>query len=70
MDQKLPLSGGSMGEGPLQVTPHRVAGQPHPASQNKVVRNGNTFYSDGASMRTNTTQSTSTHMANRLKQKQ
>ena len=57
-----------MGEGPLQITPQRI-GQPHPASQNKVVRNGNTFYSDG-SMRTNTTQSTSNHMANRLKQKQ
>lgn len=56
-----------MGEGPLQVTPQTRTGQPHPASQNKVVRNGNTFYSDG-SMRTNTT-STSTHMANRLKQK-
>ena len=33
------------------------------------MRNGNTFYSDG-SMRTNTTNATSTHMANRLKQKQ
>ena len=62
-----------MGEGPLQVTPQRVEGQM--TSQNtggggpgKLIRNGNTFYSDG-SMRTNTTSTTMT-TANRLKQKQ
>ena len=63
-----------MGEGPLHFTPvshmvngggPSVGGIPQPQS---YVKNGNTFYSDG-SMMTNTT-TTSTQVANKLKQKQ
>ena len=64
-----------MGEGPLHFTPvsHMVngggpaVGGLMPQSQG-YIKNGNTFYSDG-SMMTNTT-TTSTQVANKLKQKQ